>query len=76
MFVKCCLSSTVMNVSIAREFQAVGAEMANALSVNRSRQHGVMKSPLGLERSQLSVGYMVCTVRVGSAAQFHGKLGN
>jgi len=40
-------------MSIGNEFQADGAEMA--LSVNRRRVRGVMKSPLDLERSRLSV---------------------
>jgi len=34
MFLKCGFSSTIMNVG--REFQAVGTEMVNALSVNQS----------------------------------------
>ena len=42
-------------MSVGREFQAVAAEMANALSVNRSQHHGVMKSPFDSERSRLSV---------------------
>ena len=42
-------------MSIGNEFQADGAETAKALSVNRRRVRGVMKSPLDLERSRLSV---------------------
>ena len=42
-------------MSIGNEFQADGAETAKALSVNRRRVRRVMKSPLDLERSQLSV---------------------
>ena len=38
-------------MSIGNEFQADGAETAKALSVNRRRIRGVMKSPLDLERS-------------------------
>jgi len=40
---------------IGNEFQADGAETAKALSVNRRRVCGIMKSPLDLERSRLSV---------------------
>ena len=40
-------------MSIGNEFQADGAEMAQ--SVNQRRVRGVMKSPLDLERSRLSV---------------------
>jgi len=45
MFLKCCLSHTITNVS-SRQFQVVGAEMANALSVNRSQLsvHGLHSS--------------------------------
>ena len=42
-------------MSIGNEFQADGAETAKALSVNRRRVRGVLKSPLDLERSRLSV---------------------
>ena len=42
-------------MSIGNEFQADGAETAKALSVNLRRVRGVMKSPLDLERSRLSV---------------------
>ena len=42
-------------MSIGNEFQADGAETAKALSVNRRRVRGVMKSPLDLERSRLSI---------------------
>lgn len=42
-------------MSIGNEFQADGAETAKALSVNRRRVRGVMKSPLDLERRRLSV---------------------
>ena len=42
-------------MSIGNEFQADGAETAKALSVNRRWVRGVMKSPLDLERSRLSV---------------------
>jgi len=42
-------------MSIGNEFQADGAETAEALSVNRRRVRGVMKLPLDLERSRLSV---------------------
>ena len=62
-------------MSSGNEFQADGAETAKALSVNRRRVRGVMKSPLDLERSRLSVGYMACTVRISTTAQFREKLG-
>jgi len=42
-------------MSIGNEFQADGAETAKALSVDQRRVRGVMKSPLDLERSRLSV---------------------
>jgi len=42
-------------MSIGNEFQADGAETAKALSVNRRQVHEVLKSPLDLERSRLSV---------------------
>jgi len=42
-------------MSIGNELQADGAETAKALSVNRRRVCGVMKLPLDLERSWLSV---------------------
>jgi len=42
-------------MSIGNEFQADGAETAKALSVNRRRVRGIMKSPRDLERSRLSV---------------------
>ena len=42
-------------MSIGNEFPADGAEMAKALSVNRRWVRGVLKSPLDLERSRLSV---------------------
>ena len=42
-------------MSIGNEFQADGAETAKALSVNRRRVRGVLKSPVDLERSRLSV---------------------
>ena len=42
-------------MSIGNEFQADGTETAKALSVNRRRVRGVMKSPLDFERSRLSV---------------------
>ena len=54
MFLKCCLAIQ-SRMSIDNEFQADGAETAKALSVNRRRVRGVLKSPLDLERSRLSV---------------------
>ena len=42
-------------MSIGNEFQADGAETAKALSVDQRRVREVMKSPLDLERSRLSV---------------------
>jgi len=48
MFLECCLATTIMNV-IGNEFQADGAETAKALSVNRRRSRGVLKSPLDFE---------------------------
>ena len=57
MFLKCCLTRPILQsrMSIGNEFQADGAETAKALSVNRRRVRGVMKPPLDLERSRLSV---------------------
>ena len=57
-------------ISIGNEFQADGAETAKALSVNRRRVRGVMKSLLDLERSRLSVHGL----RISTTAQFHEKL--
>ena len=54
MFLECCLVTTITNVN-GNEFQADGAETAKDLSVNRRRVRGVLKSPLDLERSRLSV---------------------
>jgi len=48
MFLECCLATTITNV-IGNEFQADGAETAKALSVNRRRARGVLKSPLDFE---------------------------
>ena len=46
MFLKCCLTTIQSRMSIGNEFQADGAETAKALSVNRRRVRGVMKSLL------------------------------
>jgi len=60
-------------MSIGNEFQADGAETAKALSVNRRRVRGVMKWPLDLERSRLSVHGLHS--RISTTAQFQEKLG-
>ena len=53
MFLKCCLTTTITNVNNGNEFQADGAETAKALSVNRRRVRGVMKSPLDFEHASI-----------------------
>ena len=42
-------------MSIGNEFQADGAETAKALSVNRRRVRGVMKSPLDISQKLLKI---------------------
>jgi len=54
MFLECC-PRYYNHECHGNEFQAYGAETAKALSVNRRRVRGVLKSPLDLERSRLSV---------------------
>jgi len=54
MFLKCCLASTITNVNwqwIPSRWRWEG----ESLSVNLRRVRGVLKSPLDLERSRLSV---------------------
>ena len=73
MFLECCLATIQSRMLIGNEFQADGAETAKALSVNRRRVRGVLKSLLIW--SVVDCQYMVCTVRVSTTVQFREKLG-